>query len=183
MKDAVATMGALLPEDAAGRDAVHVAVFSARAPVKLFPGQDVGLVDAEAVEHGDMVVSPYCDRGGGGGRKLMRKIIQMFESDGDACALASDGTLWWWRPYGTGQAPGWQPWADGLPQPEDTPDPATILARMAEALKQVEDIGLFEAHHADVEQKRQEATLITAVNKSISEALAEYERLVNELSK
>lgn len=58
MKDAVETMGALLPDDAAGRDAVHVAVFSARAPVRLFPGQDVGLVDAESVEHGDMVVSP-----------------------------------------------------------------------------------------------------------------------------
>lgn len=58
MKDAVATMGGLLPDDAGGRDAVHVAVFSARAPVKVFPGQHVGLVDAESVEHGDMVVSP-----------------------------------------------------------------------------------------------------------------------------
>lgn len=58
MKDAVETMGALLPDDAAGRDAVYVAVFSARAPVRLFPGQDVGLVDSESVEHGDMVVSP-----------------------------------------------------------------------------------------------------------------------------
>lgn len=57
-KDAVETMGMLLPKDAAGRDAVHVAVFSAHAPVRLFPGQDVGLVDAESVEHGDMVVSP-----------------------------------------------------------------------------------------------------------------------------
>lgn len=58
MKDAVATMGDLLPDDAAGRDAVHVAVFSARSPVKVFPGQHVGLVDGEPVEFGDMVVSP-----------------------------------------------------------------------------------------------------------------------------
>lgn len=57
-KDAVATMGELLPDDAAGRDAVHVAVFSARAPVRVWPGQNVGLVDGEPVEHGDMVVSP-----------------------------------------------------------------------------------------------------------------------------
>lgn len=58
MKDAVATMGNLLPDDAGGRDAVHVAVFSARAPVKVYAGQHVGLVDAEPVEHGDVVVSP-----------------------------------------------------------------------------------------------------------------------------
>lgn len=57
-KDAVATMGALLPDDASGRDAVHVAVFSARAPVRVFPGQHVGLVSDETVEHSDMVVSP-----------------------------------------------------------------------------------------------------------------------------
>jgi len=57
-KDAVATMGGLLPDDAGGRDAVHVAVFSARAPVQVFPGQHVGLVDAEPVEYGDTVVSP-----------------------------------------------------------------------------------------------------------------------------
>lgn len=58
MKDAVATMGMPLPEDAGGRDAVHVAVFSARAPVKVFPGQPMGIVDAEPVERGDTVVSP-----------------------------------------------------------------------------------------------------------------------------
>ncbi len=58
MKDAVATMGGLLPDDAGGRDAVHVAVFSARSPVKVFPGQDIAIVDAEPVEHGDTVVSP-----------------------------------------------------------------------------------------------------------------------------
>lgn len=54
MKDAVATMGAMLPDDAIGRDAVHVAVFSATAPQVVFPGQDVGIVQRT---DGDALVS------------------------------------------------------------------------------------------------------------------------------
>ena len=66
-KDAVATMGAILPDDAGGRDAVHVAVFSATSPDVLFAGAKVaivfrGMIDAvvelqEAESVG--IVDPY----------------------------------------------------------------------------------------------------------------------------
>lgn len=68
MKDAVATMGGLLPDDTHGRDAVHVAVFSARSAVTLYPGQRVAIIshgerDSEVGPTGEVcaMVDPFLD--------------------------------------------------------------------------------------------------------------------------
>src|ERR1035437_4968537 len=60
MKDAMATMGNLLPENVSGHDAVHVAVFSAFSDERLFPGQHVAIVKQE-MENGK-VSKPHAQR-------------------------------------------------------------------------------------------------------------------------
>ena len=64
-KDAVATMGDILPDDARGRDAVHVAVVSACSDADMHPGQIVEL-DTFLVDTGDYKVTPSATQNGVG---------------------------------------------------------------------------------------------------------------------
>lgn len=73
MKDAVATMGSILPDDASGRDAVHIAVISVVAGELLAPGQHIGLTD-ETVD-GERVATAGSDK--------MLGIVDPFISDTD----------------------------------------------------------------------------------------------------
>jgi hypothetical protein len=59
-KDAVATMGEILPDDVGGRDAVHVAVISAIAGTRLYPGRDVGLLSSHA-QTGEIIATGPTD--------------------------------------------------------------------------------------------------------------------------
>lgn len=67
-RDAVATMGTILEPDVGGRDAVHVAVISAKAGQKLMPGQHVGVAgnDTDVIVNSGLsqsvgIVDPYLE--------------------------------------------------------------------------------------------------------------------------
>lgn len=69
---------------------------------------------------------------------MSRKIIQMFTGNGgDDCALADDGTTWWWESNGLDA--GWHPLCDALPQDAATPSPdrAMLWAKVEERARNV----------------------------------------------
>lgn len=58
VRDAVATMGNILPDDVGGRDAVHVAVLSVVTGAAMKPGTHVGFRPEKDPETGEHVVLP-----------------------------------------------------------------------------------------------------------------------------
>lgn len=58
VRDAVATMGNILPDDVGGRDAVHVAVLSVVTGAAMKPGTHVGFRPDKDPETGEHVVLP-----------------------------------------------------------------------------------------------------------------------------
>lgn len=57
-RDAIETMGTILPDDVGGRDAVHVAVIAVRAQMNLVPGENVDATGSVEGKHVG-IVDPF----------------------------------------------------------------------------------------------------------------------------